>query len=254
MYSTLISFLLLIVPFPAWGTIVYDIERTSQSIPPEKWEAIVYNNKTDNQNIVASGTEETSFEGPSQYKEKTRIAWKVGLSKNWNLENSKDSLSQIPVTGELHFSLSPQSKWLLQAGGGLMVKTKRETICDPFFIPDAPKPPFDDEFFQQAHKKALERTTNLDTCFKKQKSDHKLSPYFTAQTGFKYGSGIYGALQGGVIFSIKGDMGWTGELLIGRDTGLDASIGLQITSFEDSKYIGLVLYFGNAIKSWWAEE
>ena len=202
----------------------------------------------------AWGTEGSSLNQPSQYKEKARISWKAGLFKKLEQDRSVSSL-QFPVTGELQLPLSSQFSWLLQAGGGLMLRTKKETICDPDFIPNPPKPPFDSDFFLENYERRLKKATDKDSCFfKDRKVDKKVIPYFTAQTGFKYGSNVYGILQGGIILSSKGDMGWIGELLVGKNLGWDVSIGVRMTSFNNSEYIGFVLYLGNAIKSWWTEQ
>ena len=71
-------------------------------------------------------------------------------------------------------------------------------------------------------------------------------PYFIGQTGFKYGSDIYIALQGGATMHIEGDIDWTAEFLVGRK-GLELSGGIQAFSFKDRLYIGLAIYFGDVL-------
>ena len=221
MFRILISSLLLILSLNSWGT-----------------------------------EEETSVDYSSQYKETARISWKVGLSGNWHLQEPGVSLSQFPVMVELQLPIvSPHFRWLLQVGGGLMVKLKTDTVCDPSFVPDPPEPPFDTEFFQKNYERDFEQSTNRDTCFFKDRTfDKQFIPYFISQTGFQYGSDVYGTLQGGIILSTNGDIGWTGELLIGKKFGVEVSGGLRTTFINDSLYVGFVLYLGNVLKNWWVEQ
>ena len=200
--------------------------------------------------------EETASEHSSQYKETARISWKFGFSASWNIEESNVSLYPIPILMELQIPIAnPKLKWLTQVGGGLMIQLKTETICDPDHIPDPPGAPFNSDFFQEIYEERRAKATNIETCFFTERTfDRQYIPYFTGKTGFQYGSDVYGALQGGVIFSIEGDIGWTGELLIGKKLGLDVSGGIKIVSFKDSLYVGAVIYLGNIIKNWWAEQ
>ena len=202
------------------------------------------------------GVEKTSSDHSSKYKETARISWKIGILKNWHLQKRDKSAFQFPAIVELQLPVSiPYFKWLLHAGGGLIIDTETETVCDPSFVPDPLPPPFDSEFFQSNYEERFDKATNIDTCpFKDQKVYRRYTPFFITQTGFKYGSDVYGVLQGGVMLSTKGAVGWTGEFLIGKKLGLDISGGIRMTSFNDSLYVGLVFYLGNAIKSWWVEQ
>ena len=202
------------------------------------------------------GVEETSPDHSSQYRETARISWKIGILRNWHLQKKNKTAFQFPIIAELQFPVSiPYFKWLLHAGGGLIINTETETVCDPSFVSDPPGSPFDNKFFQRNYEGHFSETTNPDTCFfKDQKVYRQFTPFFVTQTGFKYGSDVYGVFQGGIMLSTKGDVGWVGELLIGKKLGLDISGGMRMTSFNDSLYVGLVFYLGNAIKSWWVEQ
>lgn len=230
MFRALISLLLFILSINTWG-----MEETPSD--------------------YLSQYRETASNYPSQYTETFRLSWKIGVLGNWNLQQRNKFAFQFPAIMELQLPVSsPHFKWLLQAGGGLTIDLKTETICDPFFVPDPPKPPFDSEFFRRSYEERLNETTNKDTCSKDRRFYSQFTPFFISQTGFKYGSDVYGILQGGIILSIRGDIGWAGELLIGKELGLDISGGVKTTFFNDSLYVGLVLYLGNAIKSWWVEQ
>ena len=130
--------------------------------------------------------EETSLDYSTQYRETARLSWKAGLIGGWNLKNDNQTLFQFPAIVELQIPVSgPSFKWLLQVGGGIMISRETEFICNPFFIPEPPEPPFDSEFFQKRYRVDYIKTTNPDTCFKKQISSKKHTPYFISQTGIK---------------------------------------------------------------------
>lgn len=195
------------------------------------------------------GTEEASLNYPPQYRETARLSWKAGLSGNKILETENPISFQFPVLLELQLPvLDPYLKWLFHPGGGLAAEIK--SICNPFFVPDPPS--FDHDFFWKLYKEGHEKATNPDTCFKKTTS--KFTPFFISRTGLKYGSSLYGIGQGGIILTTKGDIGWTGELLLGKKMALDISGGVRVSFFNSSLSIGLVFYLGNAIKQWWTEQ
>jgi len=198
------------------------------------------------------GTEDASFNHSPQYRETARLSWKAGLSRNKNLQMEKPISFQVPVIMlELQLPVSdPYFKWLFHLGGGLLVEFK--SICNPFFVPEPPEHPFDTPFFQRNYEKDYKKTTNPDTCSKKITS--KSLPFFISQTGLKYGSGLYGILQGGIMLTTEGDVGWTGELLLGKKMGLDISGGVRMSFFNSSPSIGLVFYLGNTMKQWWTEQ
>ncbi len=147
-------------------------------------------------------------------------------------------------------------KWLFQIGAGWALAKSPRDICNPFFIPKKPEPPFDTPFFLGTYEENYKEATNIDTCRTKSELTFDNFPYLVVQPGLalglrnKFGLGEM-SLSAGALLAGPEKMGAVGSLLFGWSNKLEYrfEFGFQALYLERF-YYGLVISFGSAFKIW----
>ena len=166
-------------------------------------------------------------------------------------KKENERVLQIPLLLELQVPFgieNTNTKWLISAGAGWMFV--RHKVCNPFFMPESPEPPFDTHFFQENFQKRLKEATDPETCFKSWEKTGSF-PYLVIQPGLMHNFGSLslvfkgGAFVGGLD---KMQTGATANLSMGFSEW--GGIGLNVLYYEDVYHVGMNITLGAPLKKW----